>query len=142
MKHRDEIIRWANSEEGTGVWQKDELNDCWAILTLIPWHKHIIYIVDDQWAELRKYQADGKQLQYKTDIDTWKDSIFTLEDNNTLLGRWRIKPEEPVYEWQWIMKNKQGQLWMTDTYFSENEIKNKFNSEIIEKYEPSKRERK
>ena len=139
--HHKEICYWAEHPVGTRVWVKDGVDSKWYLLESHPdWFKSFIYVVNDEWAELRKAQIDGKQLQFKN-ID------YTLEDyflDNTLVSDWRIKPEEPEYEWQWICKDKQGYFSITEHHYSDEifELMEFMDWEIFEKYEPSKRERK
>jgi len=137
--HKDEIIRWANSPEGTMVWYKDFGH--WIITDNPSWDSGTLYIVDDEWAELRKAQADGKQLQRFS--GTWVDedtlNMGTFEEPKY----WRIKPEG-VYEWQWIiMNNDSNSYWVTAGYFtSEEEFKkqtNYSNITIVGPNESSKR---
>jgi hypothetical protein len=62
-KHKEEIIRWANSPEGTKVWVREEDMDEW-FTTLHPsWYNGSKYIVDDEYAEVRKALAVGKTTQ-------------------------------------------------------------------------------
>lgn len=99
MRHKEEIVRWANSPDGTKVWEK--LNSGWHLSTYPAWSPNVPYIVDDEWAELRKAQADGKQLQYCDIYNKWVDRVLDVSYMNTtsssILSRWKIKPE-PVYE--------------------------------------------
>lgn len=138
MTHETEIKYWAEHPDGTRVWLKYE--DCdWTSLQdhEINWRlKDGIYIVDNQWAELRKAQADGKQLQYNE--GTWEDRILILShiDLYNILD-WRIKSEEPVYEWQWIWFCERTGRYAISGFMTEDEA-----NEWFVKYEPSKRERK
>ena len=143
MKHKNEIKRWADCNEGTKVWHQHRSGMTWSLSTIPNWYEGCNYIVDDEWAELRKAQADGKQLQYKEDLDLWKDTTFTNEDTNTLLGRWRIKTDEPEYEYQWVIKNSIGRFDITTKFGTVNDkpfINDAWT--YVELYLPSKRERK
>jgi len=63
MKHKDEIIRWANCPEGTEIWYREGRNE-WDKVMATGWLPNVKYIVDDKYAELRKAQADGKTILY------------------------------------------------------------------------------
>ena len=140
MKHEDEICRWARMPVRTEVWFRNNHSNRW-LSTSCPGWENDFYIIDDQWAELRKAQTDGKQLQYKEDLGLWKDTTFTNEDINTLFGRWRIKPK-PVYEWQWTYLAPSGRFEITLNYYAETDITELDLEKGFMKFEPSKRERK
>ena len=100
-KFINEMNRWAKAPDGTNLWRRrlDEESDEWTLHNDVTWNAWFIYIVDDEWAELRKAQTDGKQLQINYGSG-WKD--LELNDDrmeNTSYRNWRIKPEVefPVY---------------------------------------------
>lgn len=99
-KHINEMERWAKAPDGTRMWFKDGDDLDWDT-TLMPfWAESCIYIVDDEWAELRKAQADGKQLQVYQNMVKWVDDKLSYSDLETSTPEhWRIKPEIkfPVY---------------------------------------------
>lgn len=95
-----ELKRWAESKNGTKVWVKYK-EGTW-ILTSVPVTSHgYTIVVDDEWAELRKAQLDGKQLQrYCSDENRWCDQLLEeIHFRSTCKSEWRIKPETefPVY---------------------------------------------
>jgi len=155
MKHGKEIKYWAEHPDGTRVWQRtDDIGSEWELNLFPKWHETFHYIVADEWAELRKAQEDGKQLQ-------WKGSDAVLgyySMHNTNIEDWRIKPdepEEPVYEYQWIYRiptDKDGTYYMSMYYCTDEEdfakiypnaaISGKSRYIPIEPYLPSKRIRK
>jgi len=108
MTHKDEIIRWAKCPDGTKVWRKDKLDGEWQNFKAFEWRPDHIYIIDDEWAELRKAQIDGKQLQVKSKYECkWIDvELSSYDINHSDPKYWRIK-SEPVYEYQWIPKDKE-----------------------------------
>ncbi len=57
MIHEKEIQRWATCPDGTKVWWKDNLRD-WLLTANASWNKRDNYIVDDEYAELRKKICD------------------------------------------------------------------------------------
>ena len=58
---------------------------------------------------------------------------------NTNPDDWQIKPE-PVYEWQWVVHFTEGDRFQLTDYMIEDEVNGA--NYIVERYEPSKRERK
>ncbi len=63
-KLKDEIIRFANSPVGTKIWVKEM--GSWLIVEYARWlEDDVIYIVDDEFANLRKAEADGRILQFE-----------------------------------------------------------------------------
>lgn len=106
-RHKDEIFRWLNSPDDTKVWINKNQGRGWylyASKTINCWYDEHSYIVDDEWAELRKAQADCKQLEFNITGNEWicKTLMITEDTKIENISKWRIKPEEPIYEWQWI----------------------------------------
>ena len=93
MKHKNEIMRWANSPEGTRVWIKQE-DGIWSKPYVPTWKKDSTYIVDDEWAEIRKAFFDNKTIQFLN--EEWEDS--GVSDINVYQGEsrefYRIKPDD------------------------------------------------
>ncbi len=59
MECRDEIIRWANSPDGTKVWKYFPIpNKEWMLVQNPFTDSHSLYIVDDEEAEMRKELID------------------------------------------------------------------------------------
>ena len=86
---------WCRLETEVGKW------------THIPTHKDIfpmgtmaIYVQDDEYAELRKAQADGKVIQWRDkNKENWTDyrpEDYTYWAND--VARYRIKPDEPTFK--------------------------------------------
>ena len=101
-KHIDEMKRWAESPKGTKVWLRCSKNDSWKLSDDPQFWSDCIYIIDDEWADLRKAQADGKQLQVFVDDPKahWVDETLTFKYmEHTYPKHWRIKPKNkfPVY---------------------------------------------
>ena len=152
MKHKDEICYWADHPDGTKVWQFEEENvEPWKLLCCTPeWFPHKKYIVDNEWAELRKAQADGKQLERFNEVTSlWKQKELDFKYiKKDLPKRWRIKPEI-VYEYQWMYQvPEDNSFYITEEYCTTKEEAYNLlkcylhDVKIIEPYEPSKRERK
>ena len=65
MKHKEEIIRWANCPDDTGVWTRNiNAKKEWIKLSIPFWSNNRVYVVDDEYAELRKAQADGESILF------------------------------------------------------------------------------
>ena len=96
QKFINEVKRWARAEEGTNIWVKCANDgESWHLRCDVYFSPDCVYIVDDEWAELRKAQADGKQLQFKLYSGAeWQDG--ELSYSGMSVGNpthWRIKPE-------------------------------------------------
>ncbi len=98
MKHKKEIVRWSNCPDGTKVWTQYKGNSTWGT-TLAPlWNPETKHIVDDEYSELRKAEADGKVIQSELCGMGWKDRDNLRFSNSP--NRYRIKPE-PIYYYEW-----------------------------------------
>ena len=112
--HKSEIIRLANSPQDTYVWFKQE-GFGWCRLAAVVWGPENKYIVDDEFAEIRKAFVDGKQIQHKI---LWADNCpkgwnrdwvdYNCRDSNMINGYYngtkqiyRVKVEKE-YRWQWL----------------------------------------
>ena len=138
--YRNEICLWANSPLGTEVWYKRKnTKDKWTCSISVLWNKDYIHIVDNEWAELRKAQIDGKQLQFKgLTTGQWYDTTLKYEDiNNSYIQYWRIKPE-PVYEWQFLMYDECTKTYALTDFMTQKEGKKLG----YEKFDKSKRIKK
>lgn len=64
-KHEKEIIRWAKSPEGTKVWFKlHDYDDKWRLEeSRVKWSEDVDYVVNDDYATIRKAQIDGKIIE-------------------------------------------------------------------------------
>jgi len=63
MKHEKEIIRWAKCPEGTEVWYKKKCGK-WNLIDGPSWSAMVSYIVNDEYAEIRKAERDGETILY------------------------------------------------------------------------------
>ena len=135
--HADEICYWTKHKNETKVWYKSEFTDGWTLVEP-KWNGTGTYIVDNMWAELRKVQADGKQLQYKDEIGNWVNGIWNIKSGECY--DWRIKPE-PIYEWQYISYDEDYDRYKISDHMTDKERAEYINYDG-KKYEPSKRERK
>jgi len=142
--HEREILRWARTPEGTKVWCRGKKHGSEWSRTLYPlWRKNKFYVVDDEWASLRRAEIDGEQLECFDEKDNmWHDGSLSYwaMDHDTPRD-WRVKPKR-AYEWKWIIRSKNGDFRLSvDYYRSKAEVEEKMcESEVFCKYEPSKRE--
>jgi len=143
-KHKDEICRWANSPDGTAVWYKYRGID-WTLTKNPHWSPDVNYVVYDEWAELRKAQIDGKQLQMNpTKSGPWVDKELTIDNMDSGAPyMWRIKPPEVAYEWQWLYYFEHDDvIGVTEAFYStEEEARNYIAKDVkvVKKWEQSKR---
>ena len=140
-KHKDEITRWANSAESTNVWYKSRDGN-WYLLDRPAWINKVAYIVDDEWAELRKAQADGKQLEVIIGSTWISETLLIGHESVSGTNVWRIKSKE-VYEWQWIIQDvSSGKYDITNGSYTKEEAEDRYNdikyTKLIEPYRPSK----
>lgn len=54
---------------------------------------------------------------------SYKESNFWKTISDFLKKEYRIKPQEPIYEWQWMYKFKNGNEFQFTSYQTEDEIR-------------------
>ena len=149
MKHKEEIIRWANSPKGTKVWIKHIVGNWFLCEGTIAWNEKYQHIVDDEWAELRKAYVDGETIEYTMDSTSWtKSTICNIFDFGkkvyTPLGvnYYRIKPDEQTYYYQWErLEMNDNRLVISSYYLTDSEaVTLKYEEKGWRKIESSKRE--
>ena len=57
----------------------------------------VLVVQDDEYAELRKAQADGKVIQWEYQEDEWSDLPDNYTFGNCEVDEYRIKPDEPAF---------------------------------------------
>ena len=62
-RFRDELIRWANSEEGTSVMFLDDLDDTFKATNFPSWGENGVFIVKDHQADLRMKLYRNSELK-------------------------------------------------------------------------------
>ena len=96
-----EIERWTKAPSRTQVWYRSKKGGKWVKIDWPIWRGSLIYVIDDPFAELRKAQYDGKQLQfYCSDENRWCDQpLEEIHFKCSTPSEWRIKPEVdyPIY---------------------------------------------
>ena len=98
-KHKLEMQRYASSQEGTEVWYKHD-NGAWRLVSNPFWNEDITYIIDDEWAKLRKAQIDGKTIERRISIDSPFHIVDIEKCTMTYIDNYRIK-KEPAYYYRW-----------------------------------------
>ena len=95
--HSAEMHRLADAEAGTKVWYKQKILGAWKIVIQPRWKKDGYYIVNDEWADIRKAIVDGKTIEYKYSKSKWVDSTREVEelgsDARYTIEYYRIKPD-------------------------------------------------
>ena len=102
--HKNEMHRLADAEEGTEVWcQHNEVNG-WELISIVAWSDNFDYIVDDEWAQIRKAMVDGKTIECKSINGDWVPTVCKigrLAGDDVVI--YRIKPDvvEEVFYYQY-----------------------------------------
>jgi hypothetical protein len=101
-KYKTEFNYWLNGGSLVLGQEKPDNSFEWVLPTTVSWNNpSCIYIINDEYAELRKAIAEGKTIQYSPLTQThnrWDDikpypSMFTSPVKN-----FRVKPEEPKFK--------------------------------------------
>ena len=93
------------------------------------------------YADVLHEWIEGAKVELKTfghygSVYEWHD--FTPIRH---LGELRIKPQEPVYEWQWCMKLNEGEDWFMSEYLTDEEITSRPSPHWLLKIDETKRVR-
>ena len=119
QKHKDEILRFANSKQDVCVWQKEFIEDEWKKYTNASWLRDTMYIVDDAYAEIRKAQADGKTIERLNISNVWVECNNCKFTENIFNGAhsYRIKTDEPTYYYQWERLEMNNKRIVTSPFY-------------------------
>ena len=126
-KHKEEIIRYANSEEGTQVWCKPYGDDMWSLLVYNPdWKEDVTYIVDDVHAVLRKLQIDKPDTVFEVDTKDGCGWEGTYSPTWSFNHEYRVKEEEPKTEtyYEVMFTTGEGNYQLFDDLYTQSEIDN------------------
>jgi len=129
------------------VWVKDlgDPTDEWDTTSYPKWMEGITYIIDDEYAKIRKAFYDGEVIEWRfAGEQMW---YRLLKDNfYKFVNEYRIKPKEPVYEYQWIGQFDNGRYIFTEEWYTEDErslVERTYNNpKDLDIFLPSKRKRK
>ena len=99
--HSDEIHRLADAPQGTKIWYRAKLNGTWVLSNNYNWQEGCFYIINDEWAEIRKAMIDSKVIEI-SNKKIWSNSLNSVTDmglDGISIKDYRIKPDvvEPVY---------------------------------------------
>jgi hypothetical protein len=139
MRHQKEINRWARQPDGTKVWQKMGGGN-WVGITSPSWYPSEIYIVDDEYAELRMLEIDGAVIQSKLVSQSEYGSCYSKDAEwnedfeilyNIPVEYYRVKPKE-YYDYKFLIKRKNSERnFITRMYYKdETELKKDYKSDI------------
>jgi len=133
---KKEFERWVDAGRPK-VWRRTIGYKNWKLVVTPSWSSNRYYVISDKDEEIRKAFYDGKTIQCRL-VNTyyeWED----INPPNWLDGyEYRIKPEEPVYEWIWYSMNEDKTVCWTMHHCVDNEM----NQTVWTKFEPSKRLRR
>jgi len=110
-KHWEALAWWKDKPEGAEIWCKGSLNK-WNLSAQPTWNIECEYVINDKYAEYKKAEIEGKQIQYRTYNhfgDTVEECNHKTEWIDTTIKEFRsslqysdiefrIKPDEPQYQ--------------------------------------------
>jgi len=127
-KWADEINLWSSMPDGTKVWFKDIGGDTWDLISDPIWYQNCTYVVDDENAEIIKqwYDDASKVEYYNVSEERWEQTSCT-DASSIRYGldkghKYRIRPDEPVYYWQYEKLKLDGEIASTN-YMSDEHAK-------------------
>lgn len=82
MKHEKEMIKWAKSPDNTAVWYNTKTADGWERIFAPGWHSEYVYVIDDEYANLRKAGSDGKEILFNANFGTKGPAKWTILNSN------------------------------------------------------------
>lgn len=88
------------------------------------------------YADVLHAYAEGATTQWDYGLG-WVD----IDTNDIDSAKYRIKPQEPIYEWQYAVRDGFTKEWTISKYFTDDEAKVLYCHDA-EKIEKTKRERK
>jgi len=98
------VIKWFCDNAEKGIWVYSTALGKWNLRNNPNWTLAYPHIQNDEYAEYRKAQADGKVIQYQENrCNNW----INLEHNHTWyfkqpIEQYRIKPDEPFKVGDWV----------------------------------------
>lgn len=90
-----EVIKWYCDNPGKGVWCKFENCNNWELRHTPRFDVFTKYIQNDEYAELRKAQADGKTIQYYS--RGWYDLKSPVQFGGSP-SNYRVNLDEPTFK--------------------------------------------
>ncbi len=102
MTHKNEILKWADCPDDTAVWTRGLRDEKWTKIDAgrISWAPSQHYIIDDEYATVRKGVVDKKEIYVKTQGGESSTRIhnphFTRPASDYSVGPF------PNKSWQWL----------------------------------------
>ena len=98
-----DIIKWWLDNIDKGVYARHINGENWEYITNPSWSTNNVYVQNDEYAELRMAQADGKIIQHQIGS---VDGLIWVDIECITKGIYRIKPDEPTFKvGDWIFIN-------------------------------------
>jgi hypothetical protein len=130
-----EIQRWSTAPT-MDVWLKPRQDSGKWILVDKPisWTSDGIYILDDEYAEVRKAYYDGKVIQ-KFENNDWIDCVFEPQWDTSPPENFRVKRDtEIVYQWIIQVNNPEENGFENEFFLTglmgEDEVKEKYKDSL------------
>jgi len=131
--HKEEMIRFAESEAGTEVWFRPKTSTNWRTLLTPTWNEDYIYILDNKYAKLRKESADtGRPIQvYDYSSLKWETPTHELQFDVDL-AFYRLEPKEnhddvePIAYYRWERLSSKGKILVSDLISDKYAEKHKY----------------
>ena len=97
-KHSD-VIKWFCDNPDSMVWYQQRISKNWVLTDAPAFGAHTSYVQNDEYAELRKAQANGKTIEVLcSGVFQTSGCLF-----NRLPEDYRIKPDKPKFkEGDWV----------------------------------------
>lgn len=121
MKHKKELIRLADSPDGTKVWYKRCDEEEWVLTSCPSWLVDYTYVVNDKHAEVRKASIDGKKIEVLNVSGHW--CVANINHSFSLDFEYRIV-EELVNKWQYVCERNGDYKVTNSRYGTLEEAKN------------------
>ena len=126
-KHKKEMTRYAESEDGTKVWCRCNTSSNWGLVSPVNWYANYYYVVDDCHAINRMLQIDepSTQFQIQGSESTWSDTRPSWDVENN----YRVKPTPKTEKrWQMLQNTPDSTTCLTNYYYSQKRIDKEFTS--------------
>jgi len=151
---KKEFNRWIDLGR-PNVWQWFPGVNRWETVSKFSWLNNTTYIIDDKYAEIRKAFYNDKTIQIYTstcDNFQWEDWPSNEDLSDYIYAKqydirhYRIKPEKPMYEYQYIFKDENNLYKLSNSYYTTaydaQEARQSDRWRVVDRFEPSKRLRK
>lgn len=118
-KKHSKVIKWFCDNADKGVWGTlDPSATIWELIYDPSFAEQHTFVQNDNYAELRKAQAEGKVIQHNT--ISINHALF-----NDIVENYRIKPDEPEFkigDWMYDRVNHRIFLMQKDTHYAKGGV--------------------